>query len=98
MGVKDMSTNQDHQTTLPIRRNLNPIYIGSVLIVVLMAIASTAGILFRSSIYPTEELTRTFVPNEVVNLIIGLPFLLGSMGLARRGQMIGLLCWPGGLS
>jgi len=38
------------------------------------------------------------VPTDVVNLVIGLPILLGSMWLARRGKLIGLLCWPGALS
>jgi hypothetical protein len=33
----------------------------------------------------------------VVNLLIGLPILLGSMWLARRGQLIGLFLWPGAL-
>ena len=39
----------------------------------------------------------SFVPNDVVNLAIGLPILLGSIWLARRGKLIGLLCWPGAL-
>jgi hypothetical protein len=90
-----MKTNQTRQTTLPIKHNLTLIYAGSILIAVLMAVTSAAGLLDRTAIYPTEELLRTFVPNDVVNLIIGLPILLGSMGLARRGKLIGLLCWPG---
>jgi len=31
----------------------------------------------------------------VVNLVIGLPCLLGAMALARRGSLPGLLFWPG---
>jgi hypothetical protein len=37
------------------------------------------------------------VSNDVVNLFIGLPILLGSMWLAWRGKLIGLLFWPGAL-
>jgi hypothetical protein len=29
--------------------------------------------------------------------MIGLPILRGSMGLARRGKLLGLLLWPGAL-
>jgi hypothetical protein len=37
------------------------------------------------------------VANNVGNLVIGLAILLGAMGLARRGRLIGLLFWPGAL-
>ena len=92
-----MNTNQDHHTNLPIRRNLALIYLFSFLIAILMAVASAAGILYRTSVYPTEGLLRAFVSNDVVNLFIGLPILLSSMWLAWRGKLIGLLCWPGAL-
>ena len=92
-----MNTNQDHHTNLPIRRNLALISLFSFLIAILMAVASAAGILYRTSVYPTEGLLRAFVSNDVVNLFIGLPILLGSMWLAWRGKLIGLLCWPGAL-
>ena len=62
-----------------------------------MTAVSIGGLLFPSAIYPTDELTTTFVPNDVVNLVIGLPILLGSMRLTRRGKLLGLLLWPGAL-
>jgi hypothetical protein len=62
-----------------------------------MAAVSAAGLLYRTTIYPTDELLRTFVPNDIGNLCIGLPILLGSMWLARHGKLIGLLFWPGAL-
>jgi hypothetical protein len=37
------------------------------------------------------------VPTDVVNLLIGLPILLSSIGLARRDSLVGLLLWPGAL-
>jgi hypothetical protein len=92
-----MSTNQEHNTSLPIRRNLTLAYAFSLLIVILLAAASVSGLLYRTVIYPTDELIRAFVANDVVNLFIGLPILLGTMWLARRGQLIGLLGWPGAL-
>ena len=92
-----MNTNQEHNASLPIRRDLTLTYAFSLIIAILMAAASVAGLVYRTIIYPTDELLRTFVSNDVVNLFIGLPILLGSMWLARRGQLLGLLCWPGAL-
>ena len=82
---------------LPVKHDLAPFFAFSGLIALLMTLASLAGLLFQSSIYPTDELRLSFVPNDVVNLVIGLPVLLGSMGLAWRGKLIGLLFWPGAL-
>jgi hypothetical protein len=38
-----------------------------------------------------------FAPVDAFHLGIGLPILLSSMWLARRGKLVGLLCWPGAL-
>jgi hypothetical protein len=92
-----MNTHNNPQTTLPVKGKLTLLYILSFLIAILMTVASVAGIRYRALVYPTDELIRTFVSNDVVNLFIGFPILLGSMWLARRGKWIGLLCWPGAL-
>jgi len=92
-----MNTDQERNAGLPIRRNLTLTYALSLIVAILMAVASAAGLIYRTIVYPTDELLRTSVSNDVVNLFIGLPILLGSMWLARRGKLIGLLCWPGAL-
>jgi len=92
-----MNTNQGNSVNLPVKGKLSLIYTFSFLIAILMAVVSVAGIRYRAIIYPTDELIRSFVPNDVVNLLIGLPILLGSMYLAWRGKLIGLLCWTGAL-
>jgi hypothetical protein len=92
-----MNALQERSTSLPTRRNLTLIYALSFVIAILMAVASLTGLLYRTVVYPTDELLESFVPTDVVNLLIGLPILLGSMGLARRGRLIGLLLWPGAL-
>lgn len=92
-----MNTHQDLNIALLLKGNLSLIYISSFLITILMTIASIAGLRYRTLIYPTDELMRTFVPNDVTDLFIGLPILLGSMWLAWRGKLIGLLCWVGAL-
>lgn len=82
---------------LPIRKSLRPYVFVSVIIAFVMAGVSLAGLLNPQGIYPAETLRKTFVPNDVVNLFIGLPILFGSMALASRGKWIGLLFWPGAL-
>ena len=84
-------------STISANKKLNLSYGLSILIALLMAGVSTAGLVFQSSFYPTEALRGSFVSNDMVNLIIGLPILLGSMWLARRGHLIGLLFWLGAL-
>ncbi|MGB2895447.1 MAG: hypothetical protein WBB65_04695, partial [Anaerolineales bacterium] len=59
--------------------------------------ASVAGLLCQTIVYPTEELLQSFLANDVANLLIGLPMLLGSMWFTRRGKLVGLLFWPGAL-
>ena len=92
-----MNTNQERNAKLPIRCNLTLIYAFSFIVAILMVTASIAGLLFPTVIYPTDELLRSFVSNDVVNLFIGLPILLGSMWLAWRDKLIGLLLWSGAL-
>jgi hypothetical protein len=69
----------------------------SLIVAVLMGLLSMAGLITPERIYPFEESRQTFIPNDLVNLVIGLPILLGSIWLARRGALIGLLLWPGAL-
>jgi hypothetical protein len=88
---------QPARDNLPIKGGLKAIYLLTFLIAVLILVASAAGLRYSSLVYPTEELIQSFVPNDVVNLFIGLPILIGSMYFAWRGKLIGLLCWPGAL-
>ncbi len=69
----------------------------SLLAAALVAALSLIGLFFQTAVYPTEALRQSFVPNDLVNLIIGLPVLLGSLALAWRGRLAGLLFWPGAL-
>ena len=69
----------------------------SLLIALLVTTVSVIGIIYQKSIYPTENLLYSFVPNDIVNLVAGLPLLLVSLWLAWRGKLICLLCWPGAI-
>jgi hypothetical protein len=92
-----MKNNPQDPAFLPIRINLSRLYAVSLLVAVFITIATVAGLLYQTVIYPTDELLQAFLPNDVTILFIGLPMLLGSMWLAWRGKLIGLLFWPGAL-
>ena len=92
-----MNASQERSAGLPTRHDLKLMYVLSSIVAVLMAAASVIGLVYRAAVYPAEELLQSFVSNDVVNLLIGLPILLGSMWLARRAKLIGLLLWPGAL-
>ena len=82
---------------LPVVRGLTLAYASSLIIALLMAITSVAGLLSGPSLYPTEEMLLFNLPTDLFTLVVGLPILLGSMWLARRNKLLGLLCWPGAL-
>lgn len=82
---------------LPVRFDIKILYVSSLIIALMVAIISIIGILYQNSIYPTENLLHSFVPNDIVNLLAGFPLLLISVLLAWRGKLIGLLCWPGAI-
>ncbi|MGD2146792.1 MAG: hypothetical protein PVH41_08875 [Anaerolineae bacterium] len=82
---------------LPVNRSLTLACTLSLGVALLMAAASVLGLLYPAQLYPTDALRQSSVPNDVVSLAIGLPILLGSMWLARRGRLLGLLFWPGAL-
>jgi len=92
-----MKKNQELDTSLPLRHSLTLIYAFSLIIALLTATATVAGLLYRTAIYPTDDLLQSFVPTDVTILFIGLPMLLGSMWLTWRGKLIGLFLWPGAL-
>ena len=60
-----------------------------------MAGVALAGLVFRAIVYPSDQLTLAFLPVDVFHLLVGLPILTTSMALARRNNLVGLLCWPG---
>jgi hypothetical protein len=82
---------------LPTTGSLNLAYVSSLAVALLLSVVSVVGLLLPSQVYPTEELAQSFVVTDLVNLVIGVPILLGSMGFARRDRLVGLLFWPGAL-
>jgi hypothetical protein len=82
---------------LPVTHNLDIWYLLSLLLAALTAVAGLAGLLATDAFYPTADLRQAALANDVMTLLLGLPILLGSMWLARRGRLIGLLFWPGAI-
>jgi hypothetical protein len=72
-------------------------YVLSLLLATLVTFASSLGLLTPDSAYPDEALRQAFFPNDVVNLVIGLPALLAALWLAWRGRLVGILFLPGAL-
>ena len=87
----------DRKTTSYTRYSLQTFFGGSWLIVFLMTSVSIAGLRFPADFYPTESFRESFFPNDVVNLVVGLPVMLAAMWGAHRGRLSGLLLWPGAL-
>jgi hypothetical protein len=89
-GLSKLKTDAD-------RSVLTFTFAASLTIVILTVIASLTGLLYPDSLYPSPKLRQFALANDLVNLVIGLPILLVSMWLARRGKFIGMLLWPGAL-
>jgi hypothetical protein len=97
--------------TLPLRRDLTLAYRTSLLIALLMVVVSAAGLARGStSLYGVDPnrdlgvsastagvLVPGFLVQDIFNLAVGLPMLVGLLWLVQRGSQIGLLLWPGAL-
>jgi len=90
-------SNKTQSNSLPVTRGLTRAYTLTIVVMVGMGVLSLVGLILPDSVYPSEEFIRSFLVNDVINLLIGLPILLGSRWLTRRGNLIGLLFWPGAL-
>ena len=88
----------DHDL-LPVRRPLTVPRVLSLLTATLLPVTSVAGLLLgRRGLYaPDPRTLPAFLGQDALTLAVGLPLLLGSVWLARRGSLRGLLLWPGAL-
>ena len=97
--------------TLPLKRDLTLAYRASGLIALLLVVVSAGGLAWGStSLYGVDPnralgvsastagvLVPGFLVQDIFNLVVGLPILVGALWLARRGSLIGLLLLPGAL-
>ena len=80
-----------------VRGNVFVVRVISLTLAALLAGVSLIGLLSPGTTYHTQKLFETFIPNDVINLLIVLPVLLISLWFAFRGTLFGLLLWPGAL-
>ena len=95
MRKKQIESEQNSSLGLPLKHDLKLDYTLSYLIAALIAVTAVISYIYQSTIYPSTELLISFLPSDAAILIIGLPTLLVSMSLTRRGVLTGLLLWPG---
>ncbi len=88
-------SNLTNISRLPLKREIDIGLKLTILLAVLLGGMSLVGLIYPKSVYPSEALIQTYLTNDLINLILGLPILLGSLWLVRRGAWIGLLYWPG---
>ena len=72
-------------------------YRSTIFLVILFLVLAVIGIIFHARLYPEGDLSATFLANDIVNLLLGLPMLSISIIQSRRQKLVGLLCYPGAL-
>jgi hypothetical protein len=95
MRKKQIRSEPYSHPSLPLKHDLKLNYILSYLIAAFIAGTTVISFIFQSTIYPSTELLISFLPSDAAMLIIGLPTLLVSISLTKRGVLTGLLLWPG---
>ena len=85
-----------HTSDFPIKNEsrINNLFVVAGL---LMALLSGISFLFPELVYPSPDLIQQFLPNDLVNLIIGVPVFLVAFWLIRRKRFLGWLLLPGAL-
>lgn len=62
-----------------------------------MTALSAVGIFFAETVYADPRLAEAFLANDLVNIILGLPFFILALVLLKRARPVGLLLLPGAL-
>src|ERR1051326_3504231 len=84
---------------LPTSRVSRAVSVLSGALSILLLVTSVAGLVFgtRGFYRPDPATMPTFIGQDALSLVIGLPLLIGSMRLALRGSRRALLLWAGAL-
>ena len=84
--------------TRPSQRNFAVASAATLLAAALLAALSIAGLSAADELYGDDaQIVQWFRGWDAANLLVGLPILLGTLWLARRGSLAGVLLWPGAL-
>jgi hypothetical protein len=84
---------------MPIKSKVTFAYALSGLLALLLGVSSVVGLLYgRRGFYENYPASLAgLVGQDAVTLVLGIPFLVSSMWLTRRGSASGLLLWAGTL-
>ena len=91
------NTGKTISDSLPIKSDLTRPIMLTYILLVLMTILSAASFLLPEVFYPAESQRLTFLTNDLVNLIVGVPLFILVLNLIRKERLIGLILWPGAL-
>lgn len=67
----------------------------SAAVAVLMSLLSLAGLLLPGTLYPDSGLREAFLPNDLVNVCLGLPLFVYIVNRICQGKLLGILLLPG---
>lgn len=84
-------------TTTLFKYNFRIAFTLSVIVGITVVFVAITGIIYKDFFYPYSTLVYTFIPNDIANLVLGLPLLIVTIFVAQKGKLIGYLCWPGAL-
>ncbi|MDQ6670219.1 MAG: hypothetical protein M3069_05635 [Chloroflexota bacterium] len=98
-GPAPINVGDPRRGHLPITRSLTLVYELSSLLAILLVVTSVAGLVFvqRGLYTPDPTTIPAFIGQDALTLLLGLPLLIGSMMLARRGSLGGLVLCTGAL-
>ncbi|MCB8917154.1 MAG: hypothetical protein H6666_04455 [Ardenticatenaceae bacterium] len=74
---------------LPLKHPFSTSYALSLVIAAGLAVASIAGLLYPAALYATAEMRQSYVPNDAVNLVVGMG-LFCFIPLVLYGRGVGL--------
>ena len=84
-------------SSFPLRTNKNLIQRLFLFTGILMIVLSSICLIFPENIYPDQDMLQSFLVNDLINIIIGLPIFLVSLWLIKRERFLGWLLLPGAL-
>lgn len=89
--------NKSINHSFPLEGQQTVIFILSLAAALLMLTLSGLSLAFPEGVYSSLKIAETFLANDLVNIIVGLPLFLVSLIYFRRRKLIGLLILPGAL-
>ena len=111
LATRNTIATRSKTASLPIKHAITLAYAASLVVAVLVGIVSATALVVGSAAqygvdpkvargvtsYTAGLIVPGFLAQDIFNLVVALPILLGSLWFARRGSTVALLVWPGAL-